>query len=94
MMQLCPPICGQAQGNCGGIEGVHLVGYEEVLDIIPLLPRQFHHTICKLLKDSTPTCLIGFAEVAPCDALSVSKVMECKLEWGERNDEVTQPFPV
>jgi len=94
MMQFRPPIYRQAQGYRRGIEGIHPVGDEEVLDVVTLLARQFYHTVCKLLEDTNLTCLVSLAQVAPRDTLAEAEVMESELERGERNDEVTQALTV
>jgi hypothetical protein len=94
MMEFSPPIDRKAQGYRRGVECVHIVGYEEVLDTVSLLSGNSHHAVGELLKDAYLANLVGLAEVAACNTFAKAQMMECRLERSKRNDEVSKPIPI
>ena len=76
MMQLCPPIYRKTQGYCRRVEGVNIVGYEEILYCPTLLSCNGNRLVRKLLEYLYLAYFICLAQIASAYILAKAKVMK------------------
>ena len=94
VMQLRPPVNGQAERDCGGIKGKHLVTDEELLQPVTFPAGNVNEPVCIFLEYFDLTNLVHFAEITTRHALAETKAVELGTMGVQGNNQVTHTLAI
>ena len=77
VMKFCPAKYRQAERYGGGIKGIHLIKYKEILDTLTILSCNSNNLVCKILENAKFPYFVCFAEITASYTLAKAQMMEC-----------------